>query len=47
MFLEDGYRCSIYNARPTQCRTYPFWPRFVQSPEGTAPAIKLTAELIL
>lgn len=24
-FLE-GNRCGIYEARPTQCRTWPFWP---------------------
>ena len=23
----DGKSCSIYRARPMQCRTYPFWPR--------------------
>ncbi|MBC7795081.1 MAG: YkgJ family cysteine cluster protein [Clostridia bacterium] len=22
----DGKRCSVYDARPTQCRTWPFWP---------------------
>lgn len=22
----DGKRCSVYEARPTQCRTWPFWP---------------------
>ena len=21
-----GKRCSVYEARPTQCRTWPFWP---------------------
>jgi Fe-S-cluster containining protein len=21
-----GKRCSVYQARPTQCRTWPFWP---------------------
>jgi len=21
----DGARCSVYDARPTQCRTFPFW----------------------
>lgn len=26
VFLE-GNTCSVYNARPTQCRTYPFWPQ--------------------
>jgi uncharacterized protein len=24
-FLE-GTRCSVYEARPNQCRTWPFWP---------------------
>lgn len=24
-FLE-GRRCGVYEARPTQCRTWPFWP---------------------
>lgn len=24
LFLKDG-RCSVYAARPGQCRTYPFW----------------------
>jgi Fe-S-cluster containining protein len=22
----DGARCSVYDARPVQCRTFPFWP---------------------
>jgi hypothetical protein len=22
----DGTRCSVYEGRPTQCRTWPFWP---------------------
>jgi Fe-S-cluster containining protein len=22
-----GIRCEVYNARPWQCRTWPFWPR--------------------
>jgi uncharacterized protein len=22
----DGTRCMVYEARPTQCRTWPFWP---------------------
>ena len=21
----DGTRCTVYEARPTQCRTFPFW----------------------
>lgn len=26
IFLDHTQRCSIYAARPAQCRTYPFWP---------------------
>lgn len=22
----DGKRCTVYDARPSQCRTWPFWP---------------------
>jgi len=22
----EGTRCGVYEARPTQCRTWPFWP---------------------
>jgi Fe-S-cluster containining protein len=31
VFLDDTGRCSIYAARPLQCRTYPFWPELVGS----------------
>ena len=30
VFLE-GTRCGVYAARPLQCRTFPFWPRFLKS----------------
>ena len=29
-FLKDG-GCSIHEVKPTQCRTYPFWPSIVQN----------------
>jgi len=29
-FLDDK-RCSIHPAKPTQCRTFPFWPELVES----------------
>lgn len=32
LFLE-GTRCAIYEGRPTQCRTWPFWPE-VMSPKA-------------
>lgn len=25
LFL-DGKKCAVYKGRPTQCRTWPFWP---------------------
>ena len=30
MFLKNK-RCSIYEARPTQCRTWPFWPEVMNA----------------
>ena len=30
IFLKDK-RCTIYRVRPTQCRTFPFWPENLQS----------------
>ena len=29
-FLE-GRRCGIYEGRPTQCRTWPFWPETLKA----------------
>jgi len=29
-FLREG-GCSIHPAKPTQCRTFPFWPELVES----------------
>jgi Fe-S-cluster containining protein len=30
IFWKDG--CSVYQARPLQCRTFPFWPSILDSP---------------
>lgn len=30
MFLKDN-RCTVYEARPTQCRTWPFWPEVMSA----------------
>ena len=30
VFLKND-QCSIYSARPTQCRTFPFWPANLKS----------------
>ena len=33
IFWQDGVGCSIYEARPLQCRSYPFWPSILESRE--------------
>lgn len=30
MFLKNK-RCTVYEARPTQCRTWPFWPEVMNA----------------
>lgn len=30
-FLDRNGRCSVYEVRPMQCRTYPFWPEILRS----------------
>lgn len=30
MFLRDK-KCSVYESRPTQCRTWPFWPELMNA----------------
>jgi len=33
IFLDNN-KCSIYAVRPKQCRTYPWWPGNIESPEA-------------
>lgn len=33
-FDREGRGCRVYEARPTQCRTYPWWPANLASPEA-------------
>ena len=44
VFLERGddgrAGCSIYDARPTQCRTWPFWPENLRSRSAWRQAAK-------
>ena len=32
-FDPEQRRCTIYEARPTQCRTWPFWKSHLESPD--------------
>lgn len=31
IFWEDDRGCGVYEVRPLQCRTFPFWPEVVES----------------
>ena len=33
IFWDPGQGCLVYDARPTQCRTWPFWSENIESPE--------------
>ena len=35
VFLQKDGGCGVYGARPTQCRTFPFWRDFVEKGEWT------------
>jgi Fe-S-cluster containining protein len=34
VFWAAGAGCSVYEARPLQCRAFPFWPSILQSGES-------------
>jgi Fe-S-cluster containining protein len=31
IFLDESGRCDVYEARPVQCRTFPFWPEMIRA----------------
>jgi len=33
VFLDEKRRCSVYQARPQQCRTWPFWDSNLKTAE--------------
>ncbi len=33
LFNGNEKQCLVYEKRPTQCRTYPFWPEILHSPK--------------
>jgi hypothetical protein len=35
-FDSEKRKCTVYNARPRQCRTWPFWDSNLKSPEAWA-----------
>ena len=40
VFLENN-QCSIYEARPVQCSTYPFWPNILKSEKAWNEEVRL------
>jgi Fe-S-cluster containining protein len=35
-FNDDTRKCTVYNGRPRQCRTWPFWDSNLNSPDSWA-----------
>lgn len=33
IFWDRRSGCTVYEARPTQCRTWPFWPENIETPD--------------
>jgi len=31
---EAGVGCRVYRSRPIQCRTFPFWPEYLEGPDA-------------
>jgi uncharacterized protein len=40
VFYARGVGCTVYEDRPKQCRTWPFWRRVVESPEEWSDAAR-------
>jgi Fe-S-cluster containining protein len=40
VFFDRAVGCTVYAARPTQCRTWPFWRAVVRTPAAWAEAAK-------
>ncbi|MBI3725252.1 YkgJ family cysteine cluster protein [bacterium] len=34
IFWKDGAGCTVYEQRPRQCRTFPFWEEFIETKEA-------------
>lgn len=41
MLDEKTNLCTVYESRPTQCRTFPFWPEMIRRGEWTAEAKRI------
>lgn len=44
IFLNDEGLCNIYEARPIQCSTYPFWPRIMANREAWNSEVRLEGD---
>lgn len=47
VFLNDENQCEIYQARPAQCSTYPFWPRIMQSNQTWNEEVRIPDHVVL
>lgn len=44
IFLNDEGLCNIYEARPVQCSTYPFWPRIMANRNAWNSEVRLAGD---
>ena len=40
IFYDERTGCGVYNARPLQCRTFPFWPENLRRRSAWAKIVK-------
>ena len=41
IFWDAAQGCTVYTARPEQCRTWPFWPENLETPDDWARTCKV------
>jgi uncharacterized protein len=41
IFWDKSAGCTVYSARPVQCRTWPFWPENIATPEDWAHVMRV------
>lgn len=41
IFWDKAAGCTVYSARPVQCRTWPFWPENIATPEDWAHVMRV------
>jgi Fe-S-cluster containining protein len=46
IFLNSQNQCSIYEARPVQCSTYPYWPNILESEKKWNDEVRIPDDVV-